>query len=339
MSQNTKISSYPPVIRPTHQPDPANDRSDQSVDVPDPLPVIDMERLDEAKLHVACSDWGIFRVINHGIPEDLITRLQAAAKTLFDLPFESKREIFSGSNPVYSWGKSALTPAGAKIPAGLPEVGLEIFRFSLAQQRHFDAAEETAISSFRHTLEEYGEYMATLAKKLFKSMASNLKLDQNLVAKGDLDKYLDESSGVLRVNRYPPYSMSDANTKIKGLDAHTDSTVLTILLQDDVHGLQICRDDGLWLPVKTVPNTLVVNLGDMLQAMSDDEYKSVEHKVNLNEHRERISIGYFVFPEERMLVTSNKGKYRPFTCKEFRAQVQEDVAKIGWKVGLSRFLA
>lgn len=71
--------------------------------------------------------------------------------------------------------------------------------------------------------------------------------------------------------------------------------------------------------------------------MSDDEYKSVEHKVMLNKYRERISVGYFVFPEENTLIVGSKGKYRPFTYKHFRAQVQEDVAKIGRKVGLSRF--
>lgn len=342
MSHISNISSYPPDFRPTHQPGPVNDPSEQIVDLPDPLPVIDMARLDEAKLHVACSEWGVFRLVNHGIPENLIIRLQAAAKSLFDLNFESKRALLKGPNPVYSWGSPALIPTGIQTPKSLPEVGLEIICFALARREitSEEAAQQTAITSFRTILEEYGEQMTTLAKGLFKAMAKNLKLDQSLIEKGDLHKYLDETSGVLRMNRYPPYSSSDVDpqVKVKGLDAHTDSTVLTILLQDNVHGLELIKD-GLWLPVKPIPNTLIVNLGDMLQAMSDDEYKSVEHKVTLNKRQERISIGYFVFPEENTLVTGSKAKYTPFTCKDFRAQVQADVANIGWKVGLSRFLA
>jgi len=69
--------------------------------------------------------------------------------------------------------------------------------------------------------------------------------------------------------------------------------------------------------------------------MSDDKYKSVTHRVKLNSERERISICYFVFPDEDLQIQSSK--YRPFSYKEFRAKVQEDIKTVGHKVGLPRF--
>lgn len=69
--------------------------------------------------------------------------------------------------------------------------------------------------------------------------------------------------------------------------------------------------------------------------MSDDEYKSVKHRVKVNKSKERISICYFVFPTDDGIIQSSR--YRPFTYADFRAQVQEDIKTHGFKVGLDRF--
>lgn len=118
------------------------------------------------------------------------------------------------------------------------------------------------------------------------------------------------------------------------MDVHTDSSVLSILNQDEVGGLEVLKDDH-WFTVKPVPNTLVVNLGDMMQAISDDEYTSVKHRVKVNEYSERISICYFVFPGQGSVIRSSK--YKPFTYSDFQGQVQQDLKTVGYKVGLDRF--
>ena len=69
--------------------------------------------------------------------------------------------------------------------------------------------------------------------------------------------------------------------------------------------------------------------------MSDDKYKSVKHRVKVNGQRERISIFFFGFPEDDVIIQSSK--YKPFTYNEFRAQVQKDVKTVGYEVGLERF--
>ncbi|KAG0498986.1 hypothetical protein HPP92_003286 [Vanilla planifolia] len=79
--------------------------------------------------------------------------------------------------------------------------------------------------------------------------------------------------------------------------SHTDSSVLTIVDEDEVGGLQI-RHGNSWFHIKPVFDTFLVQLGDMMQAISNDEYKSVEHRVLANERKERLSLCYFTFPRE-----------------------------------------
>lgn len=71
------------------------------------------------------------------------------------------------------------------------------------------------------------------------------------------------------------------------------------------------------------------------QAISDDKYTSVKHRVRVNKYKERLSVGYFVFPDEDRLIHSST--YKPFSYSEFRAQVQQDLKTVGIKVGLQRF--
>ncbi|PKI72231.1 hypothetical protein CRG98_007368 [Punica granatum] len=159
-------------------------------------------------------------------------------------------------------------------------------------------------------------------------MAEDLGLDQE-----QKDSYLSESTGFVRVYRYPCCPTGSGNNNW-GMDVHTDSSVLTILCQDLVGGLEVSRE-GEWIRVRPIPGTLIVNLGDMMQAISNDEYKSAIHRVRISERHDRISIGYFVFPGEGVVIRSSN--YQPFKYSEFRAQVQMDVKMLGFKVGLERF--
>ena len=108
----------------------------------------------------------------------------------------------------------------------------------------------------RVLLEEYGGHLERLATTMFGAMAKNLHLDPELSK-----TYMSESTGFLRVYRYPQCSMDN---EAWGIKVHTDSSVLSILNQDQVGGLQVLKDDN-WLQVEPIPDTLVFNLGDMMQ--------------------------------------------------------------------------
>ncbi|TKY56487.1 Gibberellin 2-beta-dioxygenase 8 [Spatholobus suberectus] len=322
------LESYPPILRSIshHQlPLDHDDGDDPIHEDPDPLPVIDLQCLTQ--LEEACKHWGLFRLVNHGVPSTLLTQLHDQAKQLLSLSFESKRAS-CGANPVtYFWGTPALTPSGTALTRAPQNINwVEGFNMPLGQLSQFQS-QLPQLHSFRLLLVEYGKHLTRIATTLFEVMLKNL--DLNLQPSRS---YVAESTGIVRVYRYPNCSNSNVGL---GMEVHTDSSVLSILNQEnEVSGLEVLKDDQ-WLTVNPISNTLIVNLGDMMQAISNDRYKSVTHRVKLNNRKERISICYFVFPDEDLEIESPK--YRPFTYNEFRAQVQQDIKTVGHKVGLARF--
>ncbi|KAK7372104.1 hypothetical protein VNO80_05473 [Phaseolus coccineus] len=329
------LDSYPPILRHLshprhHSPDGGDPIHEED---PDPLPLIDLQCLThdmkmKKAFEEACKHWGLFRLVNHGVPSTLLTQLQDQAKHLFSLSFESKQASCSSANPVtYFWGTPALTSSGTALTTAPQNINwVEGFNMPLAHLSPFQS-QLPQLHSFRDSVVEYGEHMSRIGRRLFEAMVKNL--DLNIEASSS---YVAENSGIMRIYRYPNCSNSNVGL---GMEVHTDSSVLSILSQEnEVSGLELLKDHQ-WLTVKPISNTLIVNLGDMMQAISDEKYKSVTHRVKLNCERERISICYFVFPDEDLQIQSSK--YRPFSYKEFRAKVQQDIKTVGYKVGLPRF--
>ncbi|XP_060175665.1 gibberellin 2-beta-dioxygenase 8 [Lycium barbarum] len=355
----SNFESYPPLFRPP----PNSPFQESNSDKTEPLlldaaiPVIDYFKCttttttnqevveDDEKIicrnliSEVCRDWGLFRLVNHGIPVTLLNQIQEHANKLFSLPYETKKALFSSSTssniigPIsYFWGTPALTPSGAALAKqrGPKENNqslqwMEGFNVSLSQLSHIHY-QDLLLETFRCLLEEYGKEQARLATEIFKVLGSDLNL-------GPLQSqsYLSIATGLLRIYRYPICLEPE---RTWGIDVHTDSSVLSIIHQDQVGGLQVYKDHQ-WLDVKPLSNTLIVNIGDMLQAMSDDSFMSVKHRVKVNKHEERISIGYFVFPAEDAIIQSTK--YKPFTYADFRAQVQHDLKTVGLKTGLQKY--
>lgn len=210
---------------------------------------------------------------------------------------------------------------------------------------------------------EFAAAMTKLAGLLGSVLIGNLGHGKEVIR-----NLCDEGTCFLRLNHYPACPISP---EISGLVHHTDSDFLTILCQDQVGGLQLMKDSK-WVTVKPNRDALIVNIGDLfqvketkaeishvseinfsftvciviqftskiLQAWSNGVYKSVEHKVVTNAKMERYSIAYFLCPSYDSSIGSFKEPsiYRKFTFREYRDQVQEDVRKHGYKVGLPRFL-
>ncbi|PRQ41379.1 putative gibberellin 2-beta-dioxygenase [Rosa chinensis] len=295
------------------------------------LPLIDLEGLKshDVSYRLACasaicrasSEWGFFQVVNHGISSELIKKMRREQVKLFSAPFE-KKQTSGLLNNSYRYG----TPTAAHPT-----------QFSWSEAFHIPVSkisDQTCYGEFtslREVMEEFSTAMSNLSKVLAGVLINNL--DKQEEAAGDI---CESSSCFLRLNRYPACPFSP---EMFGLVPHTDSDFLTILCQDQVGGLQLMKDSK-WVAVKPNPDALIVNIGDLFQAWSNDVYKSVEHKVMANEKTERYSIAYFLCPSYDSLIGSCRESsiYRKFTFGEYRSQIQEDVKKLGHKVGLSRFL-
>ncbi|KAK3011288.1 hypothetical protein RJ639_011463 [Escallonia herrerae] len=136
----------------------------------------------------------------------------------------------------------------------------------------------TLTHNARLTLESYFSELQKLSITLFGLMAEALKMDK-IEIEGMFEDGLQSPEQVI------------------GLTPHSDATGITILLQvNGVKGLQI-KKDGVWLPVKFLPDAFVVNLGDIMEILSNGLYYSIEHRATVNSTTERISIAMFINPK------------------------------------------
>ncbi|KAF9624076.1 hypothetical protein IFM89_007774 [Coptis chinensis] len=296
------------------------------------LPLIDLSylRSQDEKKRQACaaaiasasSEWGFFQVVNHGISPNLLGEMRKEQMKLFELPFKNKASC-GLLNDSYRWGNPRATSAK---------------QFSWSEAFHIPLtmiSEEACygeLSSLRYGSD--GEIRNSNVQTCSNSCRRFSR--ESGTSRRVFGEVCNESTCFLRLNRYPQCSIQP---EMFGLVPHTDSDFLTILYQDQVGGLQLMKDSK-WVAVKPNPQALIVNIGDLFQAWSNDIYKSVEHKVMANEKVERYSIAYFLCPSYDSLVGScmEPSVYKKFTFGEFRKQVQEDVKKTGHKVGLPRFL-
>ncbi|KAG0461905.1 hypothetical protein HPP92_020381 [Vanilla planifolia] len=298
------------------------------------LPLIDLRRLHcgleeertacVAEIGRASSEWGFFQVVNHGIDAELLQAVAKEQRRLFHVPYE-KKAASKALNESYRWGNPTATSLDQLSWSEAFHVPVS----KLAEDDNNACKEEFA--SLREVMQKVAAAMSELARILAGVLAENLGCPGSCLAEN-----CSQKTCFLRLNRYPP---CPSLPKTFGLVPHTDSDFLTILHQDHVGGLQLMKDSK-WVSVKPNPAALIVNIGDLFQAWSNDVYKSVEHKVMTNGTVERYSIAYFLCPSYEFIIGSCKepSRYKKFTFKEFRNQVQEDVKRTGYKVGLSRFL-
>ncbi|KAM3696512.1 hypothetical protein ACJW31_06G044300 [Castanea mollissima] len=294
------------------------------------LPLINLSQLNLEQLGrdkcikeiaQAARQWGFFQVVNHGVPQEILNNLQYEQKMVFHLPFEKKAEekFLNLSTNSYRWGNPEATSL-KQVPWS------ETLHISLADISRMDKR-----NSLRSTIDAFGTTASTLAQRLAEILAQSLGIESNFFRENCPPK-----SSYIRMNRYPKCPLA---SKVFGLVPHSDSNLLTILYQDQVGGLQLMKDRR-WFKVKPNPKALIINIGDLFQALSNDAFKSIKHRVVSPQEVERFSAAYFYCPSNDAVIQSytEPAMYRPFTLIEYRQQIQKDVQDTGDKIGLSRFL-
>ncbi|KAH9307755.1 hypothetical protein KI387_035666, partial [Taxus chinensis] len=167
------------------------------------------------------------------------------------------------------------------------------------------------------TIRTYILCMEELARKISKIIIASLGLHVETFYHSDFEK----CKTTLRINHY--------NSKGKSIEEeilfpHTDLSCITILYQDNSGGLQIRSNEGEWLNVKPVSNSLVVNLGDSLKAWSNGRYRSAEHRAVCKGWADRYSVPYFVsfyhdkeiWAPSELVNDEHPQRYRPFIFKQ-----------------------
>ncbi|CAL5387375.1 unnamed protein product [Camellia sinensis] len=284
------------------------------------IPVIDLSNINSPKLRPnivsqireAAKTWGFFQVINHGVPNYIINKTLMSIRSFHEQPQEIKaehyvRDEFNGF--VYASNNDLLR---SKVASWHDYVNAWMWP---------DAVEAEKIPAVcREEVVEWDRYVTDVGEKVAELLSEGLGLAAGkLKEEGLLGSRL--IAGV-----YYPYCPQPNLTF--GLNPHTDPGVLTVLVENQVMGLQV-KHEGEWVDVKPLPGSLIVNIGDALQIMSNGEYRSVEHRVLANSMKEpRISIVEFFslckkdeirrygpFPE--LLTAKKPALYRNFLYKEF----------------------
>ncbi|KAI3419546.1 Fe2OG dioxygenase domain-containing protein [Psidium guajava] len=314
------ITSIPKIF--VHPPDTLSDLKPSLNAATLSIPVIDLSGLDStdrrlsiiAQIKEAARNWGFFQLINHGVPVSAIDGTLEAIKAFHEQPQEMKSKyyrreegrgvMYSSNNDLYrsktaTWHDALQVWMGPDPPEAeeIPEVCRgEV----VAWDRHAREVAETV-------MELLGEGLG-LERGRFKELTFS---EKRLLV------------GIC----YPPCPEPERTV---GLTPHSDSSFLTVLVQNRVKGLRV-KHGGEWVEVSPVRGGLIVNVGDFLQIVSNGEYQSVEHCVAANSAKEpRISIVMFFHlvkwwsgssnyygPLPELLSPERPAMYRDFTEREF----------------------
>ncbi|WVZ14995.1 hypothetical protein V8G54_012561 [Vigna mungo] len=294
----------------------------------EPIPVIDLGERHRPHLTKqilkASQEYGFFQVINHGVSHDLMDETLNIFKEFHGMPPKEKINECSkdpnGNFKIYTSGENYKKNATHYWKDSLihpcPPSG-ENFQYWPEKP-----------SNYREIVGKYSREMNRLTLEILEILCEGLGLEPRYFCGG-----LCENPS-LAAHHYPPCPQPSLTL---GLAKHKDPTIITILLQDkEVEGLQVLKD-GTWIAVAPIPNAFVVNIGLLLQIISNGRLAGVEHRAVTNSSIARTSVVYFVYPSfesniepaQALLKGSNTPPlYKSITCREFRANFYQKGPKV-----------
>ncbi|XP_057983044.1 probable 2-oxoglutarate-dependent dioxygenase SLC1 [Malania oleifera] len=299
------------------------------------LPLIDFAELQGPNrshvLHTlsnACQQYGFFQVVNHGIPEHVTSSMIDVGRRFFDLPLEERSKYMSidmhkpvrcgtsfnqTKDGVFCWRdflKIYCHPLSDVLPHW-PSSPHDFRKMAVTYSKETKFLFLMLTEAILESLGLLGTTMMTKKKK--KTAAEDAEEEEEQEEEDEIMKEFREGSQLMVLNCYPPCPQPELTL---GMPAHSDYGFLTLLLQDNVPGLQI-QFQGQWLTLQPLPNSFVVNVGDHLEIFSNGRYKSVLHRVVANSANCRISVAslhslpfdYVIRPSPRLIDEENPRRY------------------------------
>ena len=246
-------------------------------------------------LRAACLDKGFFYIVDHGVPPSLIESVLADSRRFFSLPMTDKMKIdmaLSDCHRGYEPFRGQVLEAGA--PADLKEgvyIGEDLAdddpRLVTKLFNHGRNLWPEDLPGWRETMERYFNRMTDLCRTVMRALALSLDLGED-----HFDGLSEQPLATLRLLHYPPQPGNPLPGE-KGCGEHTDFGAITILLQDDVGGLQVFDGEQGWIDAPPIDGAFVVNLGDLAARWTNDRYRSTLHRVINVSGRERYSAPFF----------------------------------------------
>ncbi len=298
------------------------------------VPVIDFaaflagegERQVARRVRDACEATGFFYLAGHSVPRGVIDAIFAASRQFFAQPLAERMKVRLSIGP-----NRGYQPLGSRIysdKADAPDLN-ESFKYQhelpdddpdvLAGNRvHARNRWPANLPGWRETLLDYYDRMERLTEALLRAFALALDLD----AAWFLSAYRKPLTQINLIH-YPPHPPTTAGRQF-GLRPHSDTTAFTIVAQGDVGGLQV-EHGGDWIDVPPIPDSFVINIGDMMARWTNDRFASTPHRVINRSGTERYSVAFFAIPDFDAEIAclpsctgpGNPPKYVPLRVGEF----------------------
>ncbi|MFT3748886.1 MAG: 2-oxoglutarate and iron-dependent oxygenase domain-containing protein [Agriterribacter sp.] len=253
------------------------------------------------QLGKAYEEVGFVAVKNHGIPDELIKSLYQNVQQFFSLPLQKKigYEIpgLAGQRGYTSFGREHAKGSEAPDLKEFFQYGQTVEDGDMIKKKYPDNVVVDEIPAFNPVFLDAYRAFEKSGKALLQAIALYLDLDEHF-----FDDKIHNGNSILRAIHYPPILREPASA-IRA-EQHEDINLITLLVGASADGLQILTKQNQWVPVTSLPEQIVVNVGDMLQRLTNNKLRSTTHRV-VNPARElwhtsRFSIPFFLHPKGDM---------------------------------------
>lgn len=289
------------------------------------------------QLGKAFHEVGFVGVVGHGIPKKLIDDFYKASKKFFALPVEVKRKYevagLAGQRGYTSFGKEHAKQSKVADLKEFFQIGQFVRANDAMRAIYPDNVEVKEIASFLKLGKKLYQSFEKAGAELLRAIAIHLKLSPKY-----FDSKIKKGNSILRAIHYPPIT-EEPKSAIRA-EQHEDINLITLLVGASAGGLQLLTKENEWADIVPEDNEIVINVGDMLQRLTNNYLKSTTHRVvnppRSEWHKPRLSIPFFLHPRSEMslkclkkcVTKANPLHYEPITAG---AYLDERLREIGLK--------
>lgn len=311
------------------------------------IPVVDLSQFTSGneeqrkafvdELGKAFHEIGFVGVKNHGVSQDLIDDFYSASKAFFALPVETKRKYeikgLAGQRGYTSFGTEHAKQSEVADLKEFFQIGQEVDDDHVSKEEYPDNVSVAEKPQFLKLGIQLYQAFEKAGASLLEAIAIHLNLEPDY-----FKEKIHEGNSILRAIHYPPIT-KEPDTAIRA-EQHEDINLITLLVGASAGGLQLQNMEDDWLPILPEEDEIVINVGDMLQRLTNNYLKSTTHRVvnppREEWHKPRLSIPFFLHPKSSMDLSCLEGcvseelplNYEPITAGEY---LEERLREIGLK--------